>query len=157
MARSRVLERKRPESLPDEPRFYDVAQASELLRVSEMTVYRDIRDGRLPAIRVTPGLRGRLVIPAQAIEEPPDTDEAAESNRKQRYFKVAEVSRFFGVGTETLRGAIRDGEFPGVWVRKCLLVPAKAINEMVATALKRNSEVNAADWVQRPATGVAAS
>lgn len=97
MGRSRVVGRKRPVSLPGEPRLYDVTQASEALRVSEMTVYRDIRDGRLAAIRVTPGQRGRLVIPAQAIEEPAESADVAGVMPVRRYFKVSEVARFCGV------------------------------------------------------------
>ncbi|WP_025616845.1 helix-turn-helix domain-containing protein [Salinispora cortesiana] len=46
-------------------RFYDVAEAAELLRLSEPTLYRAIRAGEFPAIRV----RGRLVIPARAIDD----------------------------------------------------------------------------------------
>lgn len=45
------------------PRFYSVPQAAELIGMSAVTIYRAIRDGEFPAMRV----RGRLVIPAKAI------------------------------------------------------------------------------------------
>lgn len=45
-------------------RFYTVAEAAELLRTCDMTIYRAIRAGEFPAIRV----RGRYVIPASAID-----------------------------------------------------------------------------------------
>ena len=45
-------------------RFYTVAEAAELLRTCDMTVYRAIRAGQFPAIRV----RGRYVVPAKAID-----------------------------------------------------------------------------------------
>lgn len=46
-------------------RFYTVAEASALLAdVSEPTLYRAIRAGEFPAIKI----RGRYVIPARAID-----------------------------------------------------------------------------------------
>jgi excisionase family DNA binding protein len=44
--------------------FYSVADAAELLGMCDMTLYRAIRDGQFPAVRI----RGRLIIPARAIE-----------------------------------------------------------------------------------------
>lgn len=46
-------------------RFFTVAEAAELLGLSEPTVYRAIREGGFPAIKI----RGRYVIPAKAIDE----------------------------------------------------------------------------------------
>ena len=45
-------------------RFYSVAEAAQLFGMSEMTLYRAIHSGEFPAVRI----RGRLIIPAQAIE-----------------------------------------------------------------------------------------
>ena len=45
-------------------RFYTVAQAAALLGLSAPTLYREIRAGRFPAIRV----RSRYVIPAKAVD-----------------------------------------------------------------------------------------
>jgi excisionase family DNA binding protein len=46
-------------------RFYTVPEAAELLRVSEVTLYREIRENRFPALKI----RGRYVVPAKAIDE----------------------------------------------------------------------------------------
>jgi len=46
------------------PRFYDVHQVATLFGTSPMTIYRAINAGEFPAIRI----RGRLVIPARAID-----------------------------------------------------------------------------------------
>lgn len=46
-------------------RFYAVSEAAELLGLSEPTLYRAIRGGEFPAIRV----RGRYVVPAKAIDQ----------------------------------------------------------------------------------------
>jgi excisionase family DNA binding protein len=46
------------------PRFYSVAEVARIFGMSEMTVYRAISAGEFPAIRI----RGRLIIPARAIE-----------------------------------------------------------------------------------------
>jgi excisionase family DNA binding protein len=45
-------------------RFYTVTEAARLLRLSAPTLYREIRAGRFPAIRI----RGRHVIRAKAVE-----------------------------------------------------------------------------------------
>jgi excisionase family DNA binding protein len=54
---------------PGEPerrkRFYAVAEAADLLGLSEPTLYRAIRAGEFPAIRV----RNRYVVPAKAIDD----------------------------------------------------------------------------------------
>jgi excisionase family DNA binding protein len=53
-------------------RFYTVTEAAQMFRMSEMTLYRAIRDGQFPAVRI----RGRLIIPARAIDAM--TDEATQ-------------------------------------------------------------------------------
>lgn len=65
--------------MPENPRrtaaFHTVSEAAELLRVDSVTIYRAIRDNEFPAIKI----RGRYVVPAQALEEL--TREALESLR----------------------------------------------------------------------------
>jgi len=46
------------------PLFYSVPEAAKVVRTSKVTLYRAIREGEFPAMRI----RGRLVIPARAIE-----------------------------------------------------------------------------------------
>jgi len=46
------------------PRFYTVPQAARLVGTAPVTLYRAIRDGEFPALRI----RGRLIIPARAID-----------------------------------------------------------------------------------------
>ena len=47
-----------------DPAFFSVNDAAELLGMCAMTLYRAIRDGQFPAVRI----RGRLIIPAAAID-----------------------------------------------------------------------------------------
>ncbi|MBB5869677.1 excisionase family DNA binding protein [Allocatelliglobosispora scoriae] len=49
---------------PSERRFYSVAETAEMLGLSEMTVYRAIKAGEFPAVRV----RGRVCVPVKAID-----------------------------------------------------------------------------------------
>jgi excisionase family DNA binding protein len=46
-------------------RFHSVAEAAQILGVSEMTLYRAIRTGQFPAVQ----LMGRLIIPSKVIDE----------------------------------------------------------------------------------------
>ena len=47
------------------PRFYSVADAAKVIGTSPVTLYRAIRDGEFPAVRI----RGRLIIPARVLDE----------------------------------------------------------------------------------------
>jgi excisionase family DNA binding protein len=53
------------EPAPGSPRFYSVAEVARMFGMSPMTVYRAIAAGEFPAMRI----RGRLIVPAQAIDE----------------------------------------------------------------------------------------
>jgi predicted DNA-binding transcriptional regulator AlpA len=46
------------------PRFYSVAQVAQIFGMAPVTVYRAIRAGQFPAVRI----RGRLIVPAKAVE-----------------------------------------------------------------------------------------
>ncbi|MGH3981119.1 MAG: helix-turn-helix domain-containing protein [Pseudonocardiaceae bacterium] len=46
------------------PRFLSIAAVARVLAVSEVTLYRAIRSGEFPAVKV----RGRYVIPASALD-----------------------------------------------------------------------------------------
>ena len=46
------------------PCFYSVPEAARMIGMAPVTLYRAIRDGEFPAMRV----RGRLIIPARAID-----------------------------------------------------------------------------------------
>jgi excisionase family DNA binding protein len=46
------------------PRFLSVAAVARILGVSEVTLYRAIHAGEFPAVRI----RGRLIVPAKAIQ-----------------------------------------------------------------------------------------
>ncbi|MDP9433099.1 MAG: helix-turn-helix domain-containing protein [Actinomycetota bacterium] len=48
-----------------EMRFLTVAEVAALMRVSKMTVYRLVHDGRLPAVRVGRSFR----VPEQAVHD----------------------------------------------------------------------------------------
>ncbi len=49
---------------PEAPRFYSVAQVAQMLGTAPVTLYRAIRAGEFPAVRI----RGRLIVPAKAVE-----------------------------------------------------------------------------------------
>jgi excisionase family DNA binding protein len=51
--------------VPQEPAFHTVSEAAEILRVDAATVYRAIREGAFPAVRI----RSRYVVPAAALRD----------------------------------------------------------------------------------------
>jgi excisionase family DNA binding protein len=44
--------------------WYSVGEVAEMLGVSEMTLYREIREGRFPAVKI----RSRLIVPAKVLD-----------------------------------------------------------------------------------------
>jgi excisionase family DNA binding protein len=53
-----------PQGSSDPRWFCSVTEAAQIFGMNEMTLYRAIRDGQFPAVRI----RGRLIIPAKAID-----------------------------------------------------------------------------------------
>ncbi len=47
------------------PKFYDVQEVADMLKMSRMTVYRAIGTGELHAVRI----RGRWLVPARVIDQ----------------------------------------------------------------------------------------
>jgi excisionase family DNA binding protein len=78
-----------------EPLFYTVAEAAQLLRVDKATIYRAVREDAFPAVRV----RSRYVVPAAAVQEMADqatasgacVDVAAMAARRRLERDVARV------------------------------------------------------------------
>jgi excisionase family DNA binding protein len=66
-------------SLPSPPTFYDVQNVADMFRMSRMTVYRAIRSGELPAVRI----RGRWLVPARVVDALIANAEAALAHRDQ--------------------------------------------------------------------------
>ncbi|TVT60125.1 helix-turn-helix domain-containing protein [Amycolatopsis rhizosphaerae] len=60
----RTPHNKATSKISSRPAFYTVREAAELLRVGASTLYRIIREGDFPAIR----LRSRYVVPAAALD-----------------------------------------------------------------------------------------
>lgn len=65
----------------------------------------------------------------------------------RQFHSVTEVARMFGMSPMTVYRAIAAGEFPAVRIRGRLIIPARAIEEMVEAALADQSPVDAAAWV----------
>lgn len=69
--------RSSPLARADAPRFFNVAEVAWMFQMSRMTVYRAIRSGDLPAVRI----RGRWLVPASVIEALVKSAEAAVATR----------------------------------------------------------------------------
>ena len=51
--------------------------------------------------------------------------------RESLFYSVAEVAAIFGLSSMTVYRAIADGEFPAVKVRGRVIIPAKAVEQMI--------------------------
>ena len=78
---------------------------------------------------------------------PVRTEPAPES---PRFYSVAEAARMFGMSPMTVYRAIAAGEFPAVRIRGRLIVPARAVEEMINAAVADQSVVDASGWVPQP-------
>jgi excisionase family DNA binding protein len=71
------------------------------------------------------------------------------------FLSVAEAAPMLRLSEMTLYRAIHDGQFPAVRIRGRLIIPTRAIDEMIAAAMADGAMVDAADWVPddtRPAS-----
>jgi excisionase family DNA binding protein len=74
----------------------------------------------------------------------------------RQFLSVSATARLLGMSEMTLYRAIAAGEFPAVRIRGRLIVPTRAIDEMVEASLADGRMVDAADWVPddvQPAPG----
>lgn len=70
---------------------------------------------------------------------------------QRAFYSVSEAAELFGMSDMTLYRAIKAGEFPAVRIRGRLIIPARAIEEMVSAAMTARAEVHVTEWV--PQTG----
>ena len=70
--------------------------------------------------------------------------QSVDEERPRQFHSVTEVARMFGMSPMTLYRAIAAGEFPAVRIRGRLIVPARAIEEMVEAALADQGLIDAA-------------
>ena len=77
----------------------------------------------------------------------PRSGDQPQDSKPPSFFSVAQAARLFGMSQMTLYRAINAGEFPAVRIRGRLIIPARAIDEMVDAALVDGRQVDAADWV----------
>ena len=81
-------------------------------------------------------------LPAQVAASVPPT-----------FYSVAQVAQMLGMSAMTVYRAIAAGEFPAVRIRGRLIVPARAVEAMVETAMTENTVVDAAGWVPEGVPG----
>jgi hypothetical protein len=135
--------RQLPVSYPGEPTFLATEQLAELWCVSAMSVYRQVHQGSLPAIRIGDPDKGRLVIPTEAVEPYRSSPPTAPL---RPYHRLGAAARFLGVSYGHLQREVQAGRFPGVRIRSLWLVPNPAINAMVQAAIECGGQVLASDF-----------
>lgn len=74
----------------------------------------------------------------------------------RRFYSVPEIARMLGMSKMTVYRAIAAGEFPAVKIRGRLIVPARALDEMIEAAVADQTVVDASAWVPAAAPGVGA-
>lgn len=75
-----------------------------------------------------------------------DENGPAQHSESPRFYSVSEAAKIVRTAPVTLYRAIREGEFPAVRIRGRLIVPARALDAMVSTAIAEGSLVDAAEW-----------
>lgn len=69
------------------------------------------------------------------------------SGSTPQFYSVGQVARMLGMSAMTVYRAINAGDFPAVRIRGRLIVPARAVDEMIDAAIATQSVVDAAGWV----------
>ncbi len=73
-------------------------------------------------------------------------------SEQTRFYSVPQAARLLGMAPVTLYRAIRAREFPAVQVRGRLIIPSKAIDAMIETAIDTGTLVDASVWIPGGAT-----
>jgi excisionase family DNA binding protein len=92
------------------------------------------------------------VTPAQGSQPPPVV---IPPSAPRPFLTVSEAAPLLRLSDMTLYRAIHAGQFPAVRIRGRLIIPTRAIDEMIAAAMTDGAMVDAADWVPddtRPAS-----
>jgi excisionase family DNA binding protein len=76
-----------------------------------------------------------------------DAPQHQEGKEPPRFYSVDRTAQILGISKMTVYRAINDGTFPAIRIRNRFAVPAKAIDDMEASAIKTRSVVDSADWV----------
>ena len=74
-----------------------------------------------------------------------------------RFLSIAQTATELGVDPTTVYRAVRAGEFPAVKVRGRYVIPARAIEDMIESAMATGSVVDVAEWSAEQAAERAAS
>ena len=82
-------------------------------------------------------------------KEMSDVSQSQDDQKSPRFYSVHHAARILGVSPMTVYRAINEGTFPAIRVRNRFVVPAKAIDDMEASALTTRSVVDGADWMDR--------
>ena len=77
----------------------------------------------------------------------PHRHQASDPPQQRSFLSVSQAARILGMSQMTLYRAIHAGEFPAVRIRGRLIIPARALDEMVDAALADGRSVDAASWV----------
>jgi excisionase family DNA binding protein len=68
----------------------------------------------------------------------------------ERFFSVSEAAKILKVSEVTIYRGINAGQFPAVKIRGRYVVPAKAIDQLEASALEQvAAETERTDWLAR--------
>jgi excisionase family DNA binding protein len=76
----------------------------------------------------------------------------ARQPREPQFYSVAEAAAIFGLSSMTVYRAIAADEFPAVKIRGRLIVPVRAVEEMIEAAASEGALVEADRWVGEGST-----
>lgn len=135
--------RSRPSRRPlSEVVFLTVAETADIMQVSKMTVYRLVRSGHLPAIRVGRSFR----VPKQAVhdfvrESDADSesltvpaDRAPQEPRDPGLLTVAEAADVLGISKMQVYRLVHSKVLPAIRTGPTFKVPEPAVQEYRRTA-----------------------
>lgn len=142
--RDKKKEQQRAElisQIPADRPYITVGEAVALFRISRDTIYRLIRNGKIPSInmgeRLTRICRTSLEVmfgsakpvPSKLIQTKTSTPKSV-SFEKENCYTIGEISKKFGVSDSTVRKTIRKMSIPTRQIGKCVYAPKSEINKV---------------------------
>lgn len=142
--RDKKIEQQRAElisQIPAERPYITVGEAVALFRVSRDTIYRLIRNGKIPSInmgeRLTRICRTNLEVMFGSAKPVPSKLIQAKTSvlksepfEKENCYTIGEISKKFGVSDSTVRKTIRKMSIPTRQIGKCVYAPKSEINKV---------------------------
>ena len=137
--RKEVKQQELIAKIPNNRPYITVSEAVILLGISRDTIYRLIRNGKIPAVNLGERLTRiskvhieKMFTPLTVVPDVPEKQLKKMEYSQKECYTIGEISEKFGVSLSTVYKTIRRNSIPGRQVGKFVYVPKEIIDKIFA-------------------------